>query len=332
MIRITQFMRRPGPACFSMERLFEDVRGHLPADIHVEVCTNRFVSSGVFRRLYDTLRAAWHQREVNHVTGDVHFLTFFLRRRRTLLTIHDCVTLRRTHGLKRWALWFFWFWLPIRRCALVSVISQSTRRQLLDYVDCDPAKLRVVYDNVSEEFRPVPMRFNSGCPCILHVGTKASKNLLRHAAALEGIDCRLIIIGTLTEAERAVLSRHDIRYESHIGLSRAALVEQYKRCDLLLFASTYEGFGLPIVEAQAIGRPVVTADAWSMPEVAGDAACLVDPFDIASIRAGVQRVMSDPDYRAQLIARGFENVARFRADIIAEQYATLYREIQTSNQ
>jgi glycosyltransferase involved in cell wall biosynthesis len=328
MIRVTQFVRRPGASSFSMERLFEDVRGHLPGDIEVRVCTSRFISRGVFRRLYDSLRAAWHQGQVNHVTGDVHFLTYFLRRRRTLLTIHDCVPLHRTRGLKRWLLWLFWFWLPARRCALISVISEATRRQVLDYGYCDPDSVRVVFDNVSEEFRPLRRRFNTDCPRVLQVGTSPNKNLERHAAALEGINCRFVIIGEVSETQRAALARHSIRYENHVGLSRAEVVEQYEQCDLVLFASTYEGFGLPIVEAQAVGRPVVTSDAWSMPEVAGNAACLVDPYDVESIRAGVRRVVSDFDYREQLIANGFENVARFRPDVVAEQYATLYREIQ----
>jgi glycosyltransferase involved in cell wall biosynthesis len=84
---------------------------------------------------------------------------------------------------------------------------------------------------------------------------------------------------------------------------------------------------LPIVEGQAVGRPVVTSNCSSMAEVAGDSACLVDPLDVASIRAGVARVCGDADYRAELVRRGFENVKRFSARAVAEQYAALYREV-----
>jgi glycosyltransferase involved in cell wall biosynthesis len=273
------------------------------------------------------LRATRHQSRVNHITGDVHFLTLLLRKRRTLLTIHDCVTLQRPPGPKRLVLWFFWFWLPARRCALISVISESTRLQVLAHAKCDPAKVRVVHDSVSEEFRPAPKAFCAKRPRILHIGTTPNKNVERHAAALEGLECRLIVIGRLSDTQRATVARHGVRFESHANLTRAEVVEQYRQCDLLLFASTYEGFGLPILEAQAVGRPVVAGNRWSMPEVAGDAACLVDPFDPASIRAGVQRVISDSGYRDGLIARGFVNVKRFRADTVAEQYAELYREI-----
>jgi glycosyltransferase involved in cell wall biosynthesis len=96
---------------------------------------------------------------------------------------------------------------------------------------------------------------------------------------------------------------------------------------MVLFASTYEGFGLPIIEAQATGRPVVTSRVTAMPEVAGDGACLVDPYDVASIRSGVLRVLGDRGYRDSLVHRGFENVRRFEPGRIAAQYARLYEEV-----
>ena len=76
-----------------------------------------------------------------------------------------------------------------------------------------------------------------------------------------------------------------------------------------------------------VGRPVVTSNLWSMPEVAGNAACLVDPLDVASIRAGICRVIQDSAYRERLVEAGFENVKRFQVETIAAQYANLYRSV-----
>jgi glycosyltransferase involved in cell wall biosynthesis len=61
-----------------------------------------------------------------------------------------------------------------------------------------------------------------------------------------------------------------------------------------------------------------------MTGIAGDAACLVDPFDPASIRAGVERILRDDAYRAELVARGFRNVERFRPEVVARAYVELY--------
>jgi glycosyltransferase involved in cell wall biosynthesis len=310
-----------------MERLFEDARVHLPADIRAITCVSRFFSRGLFGRLYDTVRARHYQGDINHITGDVHFLTYLLDRRRTVLTIHDCVTLERLRGFKRWLFWLLWYWLPEKRCTAITVISETTRQQLLRHLRCDPDKIRVIHNNVSEEFKPAPQPFNTLSPRLLHIGTTANKNLERLAEALAGLNCELVIVGRLFESQRHALQRHGVRYENHFDLSREALVEQYRHCDMVVFASTYEGFGLPIVEANAVGRPVVTSNVWSMPEVAGDAACLVDPFDVASIRAGILRVIEDSAYREQLVKRGFENVKRFRTETVTAQYAELYRSV-----
>ncbi|MGI6245944.1 MAG: glycosyltransferase family 4 protein [Pseudochelatococcus sp.] len=325
MLRVTHFMRRPGPNAFSMERLYEDVRQALPADCRVKVWICRHFSRGFWPRVKDVWLARAQQGDVNHVTGDVHYLTFLLDSRRTVLTVHDLVMLERLRGVRRFALWLLWYWLPVQRSRAIVVISETTRSRLLDSVRCDPGKVVVIHNNVSDEFRPVPRTFADTCPRILQIGTKTNKNLERVAEALSGMTCRLVIVGPLSEAQQSMLHRYGIDYESHVGLSREALVAQYVAADMLLFASTYEGFGLPIVEAQAVGRPVVTSNLSAMPEVAGEAACLVNPFDVTSIRAGVQRLVNDAAYRNDLIARGLENAKRFRASQVAARYAALYR-------
>jgi len=124
-----------------------------------------------------------------------------------------------------------------------------------------------------------------------------------------------------------MLDQSRIEYENLMGVSEQALVEQYRMCDLLLFASLYEGFGLPIIEAQAVGRPVITSDRWSMPEVAGGAALLVDPDKPGEIRTAVIEIMSNPSVRTELVNSGLKNCCRFAPGRIAEQYDAIYREL-----
>lgn len=326
-LKVIHFQRRPPLGFFSVERLFEDVRAALPGDIAVEVRINRYLSQGGWGRVYDTLRAARHQGTVNHVTGDVHYLTYLLDRRRTVLTILDCVTLERLTGLRRWVFWLLWYWLPEQRCAAITVISESTKQQLLRHLRCDSDKITVIHCPVSDEFTASAKPFDSHCPRLLQVGTTENKNIPRVAEALQGLSCRLAIIGPLSEAQKMVLTRYGINYENHVGLSREALVDQYRQADLVMFASLYEGFGLPIVEANAVGRPVITSRLYSMPEVGGEAACYVDPYDVADIRGAIERLMRDAAYRQGLIERGYENVERFRLAAIAREYSIIYRRL-----
>lgn len=327
MIAVTHFLRAPGPHNFSIERLHEDVRRHLPGDIAVTVATNRFPSRGVIARLRDAWAARRRQGQVNHVTGDTHYLACFLDRRRTVLTIHDCTLLETATGLRRLALWFLWYWLPAKRCARIVTISEASRRQLLTHIACPPGKIVVIPNCVSAEFAPLPAAALPARPRLLVVGTTANKNLDRIALAVAGLACRLVIVGPLSPSQRELLADHAVDWENHVGLSRQELLEQYRQCDLLLFPSLHEGFGMPIVEANAVGRPVIAGNVEAMPEVAGDAACLVDPHDPADIRRGLDRVLNDDAYRAELVAKGFANARRFSCDRVAARYAGLYREI-----
>lgn len=325
---MVHFQRKPRPGNVSIERLFAAIRKAMPAGVNciAHICPH--FSNGIFPRIRNMLDAAKHQSSVNHITGDVHYLALALDGRRTLLTIHDCASLERLRGLRLALMKFFWFTLPMRRSRLVTVISESTRHELLRNVHCHPAKIRIVYDCVGEEFIPSPKSFNENEPEILHLGTKPNKNLERLAQALAGLPCRLNIIGALTGAQVELLKECHIRHANTPRATDAELLQAFQKCDLVAFVSTYEGFGLPIVEAQAVGRPVVTSNLLSMPEVAGDAACLVDPFNVQSIRDGILRVWHDAGYRKKLVAAGLVNARRFSPTAIAAQYAAIYAELE----
>jgi glycosyltransferase involved in cell wall biosynthesis len=322
------FERRPFPHQHSIEQVFDLVRNHLPDRFEVHKVVAARYSTGLMNRIVSIVDARRRQGDVNHIVGDVHFLALGLDPARTVLTIHDAEFMERASALKRWLYRWLWLRLPVRRSRVVVVPTAAVVDDLRRYVRVSAAKLRVIPDPVSPAFAdPEPLRRPGASPRILVVGTRSNKNLERSIAALEGLGVRLVVLGPLGAAQRRLLAERGVEHEEHVDVPGDRVVDLYRGADLLLFASTKEGFGVPIVEAQASGLPVVTSDLSPMREVAADGACLVDPFDVASIRAGVRRVLDDAGFRGRLVEGGRRNVERFEPGAVAAAYAAVYDEV-----
>src|SRR5262249_54349142 len=141
---------------------------------------------------------------------------------------------------------------------------------------------------------------------------------------------RLVLVGPRAYGAAGFLEHvRELGLESDITITGYVAEEQlvglYQGADVFVYASLYEGFGLPIVEAMACGAPVIASNVASMPEVAGDAALLVDPRSDAELSAAMLRLAGSPDERARSRAKGFERAARFTWRRVAEATRDAYR-------
>jgi glycosyltransferase involved in cell wall biosynthesis len=328
-IKVNYFQRKPRKGFnFSIETIFDDIRKRLADKIEAKIFISKFYNDGYYSKVVNIFNAAFQQgNDVNHITGEVHFLNLLMRKKRVILTVHDCGMMERKTGLSRKIIRWLYLVAPVKKAKILTTVSTVSKNQIIQYTGCNPDKVRVVPVAVSPLYEPSPKDFNAEKPVILHIGTGYNKNLLRLAEALNGISCHLIIIGNLNEAQLSALQKNNIDYSNEYDLSNEQILEKYHQCDILEFVSTFEGFGMPIIEANTVERVVVTSNISSMPEVAGDAACMVNPFEVEDIRNGIIKVISNDRFRNELIEKGKINKLRFDPCKIATMYFDLYKEV-----
>jgi glycosyltransferase involved in cell wall biosynthesis len=200
-----------------------------------------------------------------------------------VVTVHDLAVLRSPEWFNRWTSTYSRFAVPrvVRAAQRVIAVSEFTKRELVALLDVDPAKVRVVPNAVEEIFTPDGPRADGDYA--LAVGTlEPRKNLLRIAEAVDG---ELRVVGA--RGWGGVRAPANVTWLGDVSDDDLAALYRGARC--LVYASLYEGFGIPVAEALACGCAVVTSSGSAMEELAGPDATYVDPLEVTSIRDGVAR-------------------------------------------
>lgn len=328
-MRILYISRNPKMG-FSIGKVFKPVIEQMGALADVDSielpCDNYNPKSLVRNIRYAQSAAKQKQYDIVHITGAEHYLLPFLKKYKTVVTVHDLGFFTNQKVTPR-TLGKFLLWIYSLKCAnYVTFISAKSEHECLKLVGLKSGRHSVVPDAVGKEFQYVPKKINTECPIILHIGTKPNKNLESTVIALQEFPCKLRIVGDLTDGQKYTLSLYKINYEQVSNLTDAEVLQEYVRCDYVNFPSLYEGFGMPIIEGQAVGRPVLTSNLPPMNDVAGGAAILVDPTNPNSIRSGYEHIGRQAD---SLMSAGLENVKRFGLKTITQQYFDIYNHVIT---
>lgn len=265
-----------------------------------------------------------------HITGDVHYMAAFLFWKKSIITVHDCNHYEQLHGLRKFLYGLIWFRLPFFFSNQIVAISPFTKSQLRQHFNVPERKIHVIPNAISKDVtkKHRTVDYFDRTFTILVIGTSHNKNIERLILAVSNQEnLQLDIVGKLGNSIIELMRTHNISYVNSYGIPKSTLKKKYLASDLLFFASTKEGFGLPILEAQNYGLPVISSTTTSMPYVAGEGAILVNPYDIDSIRKAIKEVRSNADLRLELVQKGYQNLNRFNVNVFVNEYRSLYSKI-----
>jgi glycosyltransferase involved in cell wall biosynthesis len=256
--------------------------------------------------------------------------------KKVLATVHDLAFIKfpRAYTFKNWLGSWLTVWRARRLATKIIAISQQTKSDLERYFQT-PAE-QIVIVPMAQPFlaeSTFPLKYPIPDKFILVVGRIESRknpfNIVYAFAELAHAhpDLHLVFAGPPTHghAVKKLAKRYGVDGRVHLFgfVSDFGLVKLYRRAQVLLFPSLYEGFGIPILEGFVHETPVVTSNTGALKEVAGDAAVLVDPTSPASIAGGVRRLLDNPETRAHYVAMGNKRSQDFSWDKSAEKLLTL---------
>ena len=265
-----------------------------------------------------------------------------------IVTVHDLIHLLFPQFLKHKAAYFYaksLFKLMTIRAKEIIAVSENTKADIVNYLGVKEDKVVVIYNGVSEIFRKdasqeecekLRDKLNLHARYILNVSNmKMHKNieiLIKAYSKLrkKGIEQKLLLVGGEKERIRELQVyadqfnvTKDIIFLQNIDFEDLPLL--YRICDVFVFPSLYEGFGLPLVEAMASRVPVVTSNVSSMPEVVGNAGITIEPSDADSLAEAIEKVISDSNMRENMIKMGIKQIEKFNWQNTARKTLDVYK-------
>lgn len=303
------------------------------------------VMSSIWRSVYQGITHSHNQLDIFHgLSNEIPLIKN--KSTKYLVTVHDLLFCRYPELFNPIDVQIYKLKMArsCREADQVIAVSEQTKRDLMDYFQIDPAKIRVVYQGVNEIFKQeisiekiqqiktkycIPDRF------LLFVSTiEKRKNvqlILKALKERQNWDMPLVVIGRPTaylkdlnayieenQLQSKVIFLHNVSFED--------LPTIYKMAHIFIYPSYFEGFGIPIIEAQQMGIPVITSTGSSFQEAGGLGALYGSPDDTQGLIENIE-MLSDSAYRENLIEKGYRNLNRFEQSTISKQLMEIYEEV-----
>jgi glycosyltransferase involved in cell wall biosynthesis len=287
-----------------------------------------------------------------------HFNVPFLYRRKFVVTIHDLIllqfpTVRGTtlnpifYKIKFWAYQFI-IWSAIKRAKKVITVSNFTKKELLKYYknDLSEEKIIVTYEagsdweenekNISSNDLEILKKYGILKPYLLYVGNAyPHKNLERLILAFSRIDLaqkyQLVLVGKIDyfyEKLKKLARNKNIENVVFLGyITDEILSLIYRKSEAYVFASLYEGFGIPPLEAMSKNVPVISSNHPCMKEILEESAYFFDGKNEESIAGAMKKVLEDEEIRKDLIEKGLQQIKKYSWKKMSQETSEIYQKI-----
>lgn len=306
-------------------------------------------------------RIAWEQvafpRLIQRYRLDVvhspHYTMPVLASCARVVTFHDMTFMLHPEAHLLYKLLFFRTMIPIsaRSADALIAISQNTQKDILNLFPARSNRLFTIPYGIVPIFQPMPRsaqinalrKYDLPEPFVLYVGNleprKNLPSLLRAFATLvkRGLPHSLVLVGSRGWMDDDIFSTlRDLNVGHRVFMPGYVPQEElpalYSAASLFVYASRYEGFGLPILEAMACGVPVITSNVASMPEIAGDAGMLIDPNNETELSEAMARILNDSELRAKMSRDGIERARQFSWERAARETLRVYECVAQARQ
>ena len=262
---------------------------------------------------------------------------------KTVITVHDLI-------FKRYPKWYNTFdrmiydkkvGYGLKNADKVIAISKQTKNDIIEFYGTDERKIEVVYQTCNEIFKhkadsvttqKVKAKYNLPEKYLLYVGTiEPRKNALNIVKAIDKlkIDIPLIIIGRETpyaDKIRNFISKNKL--DKQVKMLNNVLTHElpvfYQDAEIFIYPSTFEGFGIPIIEALYSGTPVITTKGGVFPEAGGEHSVYINPENIEELGNAIKELLDDENKREKMIKSGLEYVKNFDTEKVTKELYNIY--------
>jgi glycosyltransferase involved in cell wall biosynthesis len=307
------------------------------------------------------LKAAWRsnwvkkdllQNKIDIYHGLSHEIPFGIGKKniKSVVTIHDLIFERYPKQFNKIDVHIYRrkFKYACANADKIIAISEQTKKDIIDFYKIDERKIEVCYQSCNDIFRQ-KIKELYGLPdkFFLTVGSIIErKNLLTIVKALQqlknDINIPLVVIGNGGGYKALVKDyiaknnlQNDVIFLSDkegikdlAGFKNSAdFPAIYQQAVAMIYPSTFEGFGIPVLEALCSRVPVITSNVSCLPEAGGDAALLIDPFSVNEMTAAMKKVFNDVNFATEMKAKGLIHAEKFSQEKTATAVMNVYKKL-----